>query len=71
VHAGFAMEQFAIYGIGGVGIQDDGDTLYRFGAGGEFMVADGFSVFAEGYLGNDIGQSPTVPGVAAGVRFHF
>jgi opacity protein-like surface antigen len=70
-HAGVAFDNIAVYGLAGLGIQDDGDTLYRFGAGAEVMVANGFSIFAEGYVGNDIGQAPTVPGVAAGFRFHF
>ncbi len=70
-HAGVAFDNVAIYGLAGLGIQDDGDTLYRLGGGAEFMVANGFSIFAEGYVGNDIGQAPTVPGVAAGFRFHF
>jgi hypothetical protein len=69
--AGVALESFALYGLGGLGIQDDGDTLWRLGVGAEVMVAEGFSLFAEGGVSEDIGDTPDVPFIQGGVRFHF
>ena len=55
--AGVAMDNVALYGLAGVGI--------------EVAVADQVSLFGEAFVREEWGDFPDVPYVQAGIRFHF
>lgn len=69
--AGVVFDRVALYGMASLGVYNFGTALWDVGAGIEVMVADGFSVFGEGFLRDTVGNIPDVPHVQAGVRLHF
>lgn len=69
--AGVVFDSVALYATGGLGIYDFNLPLWDIGAGVEIMATDNVSLFAEGFLRQEIGFIPDVVHVHAGARFHF
>ena len=69
--AGVVFDSVAIYALGGLGIYNFGTPLWDVGAGIEVMATENLSLFAEGFLRQEVGEIPDVVHVQAGARFHF
>jgi hypothetical protein len=72
--AGFASDNFAVYGFGEIGAYFPGGApVVRYGVGGgaEVFVMDSVSLNAEAGLRADIGNPLANPHAQLGLRFHF
>jgi hypothetical protein len=72
--AGFASDNFAVYGFGELGAYFPGGppvAQYGLGAGAEVFVTDTISLDGEVGMRADIGNPLANPHAQVGVRFHF
>ena len=69
---GFAVDNFAFYGLAGVGANSDTDTFAPLGVGAEIKLADDFSIKAEYQHQFDFDDSTQDADVAKiGFNWHF